>query len=35
MTKAQKAFSRVVQLLPDDAEAWNNLAAIYVRQNKM
>jgi Flp pilus assembly protein TadD len=31
---AQKSFARVVQLHTDDAEAWNNLAAVYLSQNK-
>eukprot|EP01126_Amoeba_proteus_P034314 TRINITY_DN3412_c0_g2_i10.p1 TRINITY_DN3412_c0_g2~~TRINITY_DN3412_c0_g2_i10.p1 ORF type:complete len:665 (-),score=140.25 TRINITY_DN3412_c0_g2_i10:751-2673(-) len=30
----KRAFSRVVQLYPDDSEAWNNLAAVYVKQKK-
>lgn len=31
---AQKSFSRVVQLTPDDGEAWNNLASVFIKQNK-
>jgi tetratricopeptide (TPR) repeat protein len=31
---AQRCFSRVVQLFPDDSEAWNNLAAVYIKQDK-
>lgn len=30
----QRCFSRVVQLFPDDSEAWNNLAAVYIKQDK-
>lgn len=30
----QRCFSRVVQLFPDDSEAWNNLAAVYIKQEK-
>src|SRR5688572_8439454 len=34
LPNAQRAFARVVQMHPDDAESWNNLAAVYISQNK-
>lgn len=33
-TLAQQAFSRCVQLSPDDGEAWNNLASVYLKSGK-
>eukprot|EP01127_Copromyxa_protea_P019654 TRINITY_DN642_c0_g1_i3.p1 TRINITY_DN642_c0_g1~~TRINITY_DN642_c0_g1_i3.p1 ORF type:complete len:821 (+),score=202.87 TRINITY_DN642_c0_g1_i3:19-2481(+) len=34
LTRGQRCFSRVVQLYPEDSEAWNNLAAVYIKQGK-
>lgn len=31
---AQRAFSRVVQLHPEDGEAWNNLGSVFLKMNK-
>lgn len=32
--QASRAFMRVVHLQQDNGEAWNNLAAIQIRQKK-
>jgi tetratricopeptide (TPR) repeat protein len=34
LPNAQKAFARVIQLHPEDGEAWNNLAAVYIKLDK-
>lgn len=31
---AQRAFTRCVQLMPEDGEAWNNLAGVYMKVGK-
>jgi regulator of sirC expression with transglutaminase-like and TPR domain len=33
--KALSAFQRVIQIAPEEGEAWNNSASVYIHLNKL